>query len=87
MTELTRAYGGVEVLSTGELCNELGVVVSSKKLREVGIEPMLTTGNAIYWRRSDLADACLALSVYFAELANIHVRDLNGSVQESSVQK
>jgi hypothetical protein len=79
MPSLTRAYGGIEVISTGELCSELGLVVSSALLKRLDIEPVMESGNAIYWRKDGLSEVCLALSVHFAELANKHVGDLSVS--------
>jgi len=59
-------------ISTTELGMMLGVHVSAGFLRTTfkHIEPVVVTRNAVYWRRADIPEICLALADYFKSKAD-----------------
>lgn len=52
----------VRQISTSQLSDRLGIVLSSKEIIALGFLPVLKAGHAIYWLESDLPDVALALA-------------------------
>lgn len=62
-----RLQAGEDVISSGELNEFLGVVVTSDLIESLGVKAGARVRNGVYWKKSDVRPICRALATHFEE--------------------
>lgn len=66
-----RLQAGEEVVSSGELSEQLGIVVQTDLIEKLGVQPGARIRNGVYWKRSDIPRICARLATYFGQKAAV----------------
>ena len=76
---------GTKLMSTSDIAAELGFQISAQKIKDLGLEPVVTTSNGYFWQASSFPVICMKLSANISELGVDFIHDKKFKLDSTDV--